>query len=147
MIMDQISNANRYTSSVKNLANALRYLEGKGKLSEGRYEFDGGFLLAVSGETTPLESKDFEAHHEYADVMFVLEGGEEVSFCAVSELETVQEYNETEDCSFHRGSGKGCIVAVPAGMFYVMLPGEGHKPCIHTGQTGRYFKYIIKCRQ
>ncbi|MEG0017773.1 MAG: YhcH/YjgK/YiaL family protein [Hydrogenoanaerobacterium sp.] len=147
MIIDKISCAERYTGTIKNLSNALAFLVGKAELPEGRYEFNGGFIISTSGTTTPLLGKSFEAHKKYADVMFVLSGAEEVSFCDISSLNVAKPYDSDADVAFYDGENCDCVVNVQAGSFYALLPNEGHKPCSHTAKAASYKKYIIKCEQ
>lgn len=146
MIIDKIDRIEGYFGSVKNLANACSFINGHAELAEGRYEFEGGYIISTSGTTAALDGKDFEAHRRYADVMYIISGGEAVSFCDSSELEPLKEYSEKDDIAFYSG-GTDCIVHVSAGMFYAVLPGEGHKPTGHVEAPEAYRKYIIKCRQ
>ena len=145
MIIDKIECVGRYTASVKNLAAALAFLAEAGTLADGRHEFNGGFIMVSSGETTAFTSKNFEAHKKYADVMFLVEGNEEISFCNTTELNLVKEYDSASDIAFY--DGEGCAVKVTAGMFYVFLPEEAHKPGSHTNTPTKYRKYVLKCEQ
>lgn len=147
MIIDQICNARSYVGTVKNLEHALDFLEKKEELPLGRYEFDGGFVLSVEGNSVDISKKDFEAHRDYADVMWILRGKETASYCPIALLDTVKDYDKASDCSTHTGVQKDLIFTIPEGFFYVMLPGEGHKPCIHLEQESSFRKYILKCKQ
>lgn len=147
MIVDKISNAVHYLPLVKNLDNALHFLQANPLLAAGRHEFEGGFVLVTEGTSLPIAEKEFEAHRNYADVMFVLGGSETVSYCPTEVLDTVKEYDAKADCSMHTGMGKDIIVTVPEGYFYIVMPGEGHKPCVHVNEPVFYQKYIIKCKQ
>lgn len=145
MILDTIENAAQYTSFVKNLDSALAFLAKNPSLALGKHVFNGGFVIAVEGVSAPIDSKDFEAHRDYADVMFVLKHCETVCFAPVAQLAQTQAYSADSDCALYRGSG--VTVTVPAGWFYIMMPNEGHKPCIHADRQTPFIKYIIKCSQ
>lgn len=147
MIIDHISNAKTYFPTVKNLDHALDFISGKAELPLGRYEFDGGFILSVEGDSVGIDTKDFESHQDYADVMWILNGTETINYFPTQLLDTVKEYEKVSDCSIHKGDVRSIVVTIPEGFFYVMLPGEGHKPCVHLDKQAHYRKYILKCRQ
>lgn len=147
MIIDRITNAKNYVGHVKHLANALDYISGNYDLEEGVYHFDGGRIIVAVGESQALSDKQHEVHRDYADVMLILEGSEIVGYAANEDMSIVQAYKQNEDIAFYEGKIEDILVTVPAGYFYIMMPGEGHKPCVHVDEAKSYRKYIIKCRQ
>lgn len=148
MIIDSIENLGSYTSVVKNLDAALRFIDGNYDLPLGKQTFEGGAVMSVEGVSLHISQKDFEAHRSFADVMIVLDHEETVSYRRVDELAVKKEYDAEVDCAMYSGKeGDDIIVTVPKGYFYVMLPGEGHKPCVHTDAEKPFRKYIVKCKQ
>ena len=147
MIVDKISNAARYTGLIKNLDAALAFIGGNYDLPQGRHEFPGGAVIPAQGVTLHLGQKDFEAHQDYADVMFVLDHDETVSYRQVEERTLAKPYDPAGDIAFYTGQEMDIVVTVPKGYFYAVLPGEGHKPCIHLDAQKPFKKYIIKCMQ
>lgn len=147
MIVDRITNAANYTGVVKNLDAALSFIGGNYDLPFGRHEFEGGAVIATEGASVHISKKDFEAHQQFADVMFILEHDETVSYRQVEELAVTKPYDSTADCAMYGGEGMDITVTVPKGYFYVMMPGEGHKPSVHLDTEKPFKKYIIKCRQ
>lgn len=146
MMIDTISNAGSYTHLVKHLGCALQLIGNNTDLPPGRYEFEGGYVVSTVGTSTHFSQKEFEVHRSYADVMFVLEHDETVGYCPTAELTCTAPYDEAADCALYSG-GTGVPITLPKGYFYVMMPGEAHKPCIHLAEAKPFRKYIIKCLQ
>lgn len=148
MIIDKIENLCNYTTVVKNLAEAIDFIGGNYDLPTGRHEFAGGAVIPAEGTSAPLSEKDFEAHQNFADVMVILEHAETVSYRQTDELTVCQDYDPARDIAMYKGEGLDIVVTVPKGYFYIVMPGEGHKPGIHLqGDPAPFKKYIIKCRQ
>lgn len=145
MIIDKTTNLKNYTGLVKNLDHALSFIDGNYGLDEGTHPFPGGRVVVTELTSAPLASKDFEAHRNFADVMIILEGEETVSYTAFEDMTPSVEYNETKDVAFFKGDD--ITVTVPAGYFYLAMPGEGHKPGVHLGEASTFKKYIVKLEQ
>lgn len=147
MIIDKIENVAYYSGIVKNLDKALAFICGNYDLPLGRHEFEGGAVIASEGNSLHLNQKEFEGHKSFADVMLVLEYDETISYRSISDLTLTKPYNPDTDCVFYDGKELDIVVTVPKGYFYIMMPGEGHKPCIHIHEEKPYKKYIVKCDQ
>lgn len=145
MIIDKTTNLKNYNSLVKNLDRAVKFIEGNYDLAEGVYPFEGGRVVATELTSAPLVSKEFEAHRNFADVMIILEGEETVSYTAFEDMTPTTEYDAEKDVAFY--TGEDLTVSVPAGYFYIVMPGEGHKPGIHLDEESTVKKYIVKLEQ
>lgn len=146
MIVDKIENLPLYQGLVPTLSAAIAFIDGRYDLPAGRHEFPGGAVIATGGMSTPLSEKAFESHRVFTDVMVVLSGAESVSYRRIEDLSESAPYDPGSDCAFYNGEQKDIVVTVPAGYFYLVMPGEGHKPGIHIGTPAAYSKYILKCR-
>lgn len=147
MIIDKFENAGNYVGVVKHLAEALQFIDGNYNLPLGRHPFEGGAVIATEGVSLPLSQKEFEAHRDFADVMMILEHDETVSYRSIEDLTPSKPYDKDGDCAMYTGTDKDIVVTVPRGHFYVMMPGEGHKPAIHLDGEKPFKKYIVKCSQ
>lgn len=145
MIIDKITNLKNYLGLVKNLDNALALIDGQRTLADGVYPFEGGRIVSGAFTSAALETKDFEAHRQYADVMIILEGEETMSYIAFEDMKPTIEYDEEKDISFFEG--EDLIITIPAGYFYLVMPGEGHKPGVHLDRESSFRKYIVKLMQ
>lgn len=142
MILDEFKNINKYSAIIKNLQNALDFINCSSELSVGRYEFDGGFLMVQEGITNPIEKCNFETHKEYIDVQYVVEGSEIMAWADKNDLKCAIQYDEKKDAAFYEG--KGTVIEIKAGMSYIMFPSDAHKACCHTDMPKKYKKYVIK---
>ncbi len=143
MILDKTENLLFYDKMVPSLKNGVTKLNQISQNEEGRYEFDGGYLMIQKGETKPLSEGTFEAHKKYIDVQIVLEGCEEISWANIKDLETVIEYDNIKDVERLDGERKHNVF-VEDGMFYIMFPSDCHKPISHTNQQYKYTKCVMK---
>lgn len=142
MILDEFKNISAYKSMIKNLQNAINFINKSDDLSVGRYEFDGGFLMVQEGITNPIEEGNFETHEKYIDVQYVVEGSETMVWSDKEHLKVTTQYDEKKDAAFYQG--EGTVIEVKAGMSYVMFPNDAHKACCHVDIPKKYKKYVIK---
>lgn len=142
MILDRFENISAYSPMVKNLQNAIDFINSLCELSVGRYEFDGGFLMVQEGITNPVEEGSFETHEKYIDVQYVVEGSEIMLWEDKKGLKCTIEYDKDKDAAFYEG--KGTAIEIKAGMSYIMFPNDGHKACCHVNSPNKYKKYVIK---
>lgn len=145
VIFDSLSHIRRYFPLVPHLEQGFGCFLRSRDLPDGSYPFEGGVLILGSGETVPIEEKRPETHRTAADVMILLEGSECIGYCAEDRLGEVEEDLAPRDCRLHSQNEPDIAIRVPAGYFYVFLPGEGHKPGVHCGHPGIYRKAILKC--
>jgi len=131
MVIDLLKNADlvSFSQGVENMALAMEFLKTVTVDTEcGRYALDSSsvYVNVVEPDTVDPEKTLFEAHKRYADIHLVLRGTERMVYAPVSMLKEEGEYNEEKDCI--RLSGSGSTLEVSEGMFYVVLPEDGHLP-------------------
>ncbi len=143
MIIDKRKNLLFYKELIPKIDNALKKLESLTDDSEGQYEFDGGFLLIVTGTTKYIKEGYFETHKKYIDVQIILEGSEKIAWSEISDLKNLVPYNSKTDCEFFEGSNEHYI-KISKDMFYVVFPHDGHKPTVHVNNESSFRKCIIK---
>ncbi len=144
MIIDKLENIRFYEAMLPDLETGLAKIAELGESPElGRYEFDGGYLLVQSGETTPMEEGTFEAHRRYIDVQILRGGAEEMAWKPLSELTTEVPYDEIKDAERLNGTRENHML-ISAGMFYAAFPSDGHKPGAHTDTPHKYDKIVMK---
>ncbi len=148
MIIDTHSNLKKYVSVVDNLESALKFLEKNPSLECGKYDFDGGYIMSSEGDTLSIDEKQYENHRKYVDIMYILEGDETFCYANTDDgMKVIQPFGES-DIEFleHDRTKPEMVFTVPAGYFYIMLPTDAHKPCIHIDRQKTYKKYVIKCQ-
>ena len=100
--------------------------------------------MIQEGETLPFEDGKVEAHRKYLDMQIMLEGGETVGYADIAGLKESVPYDEEKDIVFFENGGQP--VQISRGMFYLVLPQDGHMPCRHLNGPGTYRKIVLKIR-
>ena len=109
----------------------------------GRVEIDGNRVFARVQEynTKPRTQGFWEAHRQYLDVQYVVSGLEHMGFANIEQL-TAGAYDAAKD--FLPLDGAGSFVLLPAGMFTVFMPQDGHMPGIAVNEPQPVKKVVVK---
>lgn len=141
MIFDSIKNAKMYYGLGAGMEKALKFFESydMATFETGRQEVDGEKLFVNRLSYTTAENPDalFEAHREYADVMYVLEGEERFFVKPLADMQvTTQEYDPAIEACLGKIDGDAAQFRFPKGYFCVFFPQDAHcasqlwdKPC------------------
>ncbi len=146
MIMDKLERFRCYQRSVPELWDAVRFVEKvqREQLPPGKYPVGKAFAFVQEGQTRAFEEAEFETHDEYLDVQILLEGSEMWEFADKADLKTSKPYDPQTDIEFL--TGKGSRIQMQPGMFYVVYPSDGHKPCCHEKTPTSYRKVVVKIK-
>lgn len=108
-------------------------------LDEGanhRVELAGGaYAIEQVYTTRPRAACFFESHRQYIDVQAVVEGEEFIEVAPLDRLRVVQPYAEDRDVVKYADFEFGSRLRLGAGDIAVLLPPDGHMPCLATGPT------------
>jgi len=134
----------RYAKAVDFLKNTDLH-----SLEAGRYEIDGKNVYAnvLEYTTSPWEEVKYEAHNNYTDIQYMIEGSEVMTYAPVGELEVSIPYNEEKDVIKYHDSTKGLPVVVKSGQFMIFQPWDGHKPNVMDGTAAAVKKIVVKIRE
>ncbi len=147
MIFDTLNNAQRYSGLGYNLANALKFLRHTdlAGLPPGRIDIDGNNLYALVQEyaTRPAEQGLWEAHRNYIDVQYLVNGMERMGFANLGSMQ-LGDYVPEKD--FVPLSGTGNYVDLFAGAFVIFFPQDGHMPGLCVGQPEPVKKVVLKVK-
>lgn len=150
MILDTLKNLDNYKTLGKEdrYAKAIDFLKHTdlANLEPGKYEIDGRHVYAnvVSYTTIPWEEGKFEAHRDYTDIQYVIEGSEIMGYAPIDELTESVSYNPDKDVVFYDNSVHGLDVPVKAGQYAIFQPQDGHKPKVANGSASGVKKVIVK---
>jgi len=146
MIMDYKNNFKQYTRNIPELYEAVKFAEKvwKENLPVGRYPVGDNYALVQEGTTRPVDEGKFEVHRKYLDIQFLIEGSECMEYARLAELLPDAQYDDSRDVSFL--NGKGNLLLINPGMFYVVYPKDAHKPCVHADFPRNYKKVVVKVR-
>lgn len=144
MVVDYIENWERYACLQKNMEESFAFLEALRDKPAGRYEQGSMFALIQEGMTVPAEKARLENHKKYIDVQFLVSGEEMMEWKNIKETVCEVPYNAERDIAFYYGAGDR--ITVKPGMFYIVYPQDGHKPCIHVTEPTSYKKIVLKIK-
>lgn len=152
MIIDTIENLELYhpfdDKKIRRIQEFLSHTAKTGP-KEGRTDLCGEDLYALVQiyDTRPKEESVMEAHREYLDMQYIIEGEEyfyihDASKCIVKE-------NQTPDRDFiFLECGEPAVkVKASAGMFVLLFPQDAHMPCIQTEKREKVKKVVFKIRR
>jgi|SRR3954463_1877553 len=154
MILDRLTNANRYTSIHPSFARAFAYLsdvnwaplisraQGAERHST-RDPIDGErmYVSIDSGEGRGRERAVLEAHRRHIDIQFTVYGDEEIGWKPLDDcVAAAAAYDEAKDVLFFSDRPDSWL-SLPAGRFAIFFPDDAHAP---LGGRGTLTKAIVK---
>jgi YhcH/YjgK/YiaL family protein len=107
MIIDTISNSEKYNSLHPSFAKAFEYIRSQNFLQteDGKFEVDGDNIRAIlsnkMGLTTAESAAKFECHDKHIDIQFCVKGNEQMGWRPRSTCMVPKgEYNPEKDVLF-----------------------------------------------
>lgn len=145
MLLDSIDRLHLYADKIPHLAEGLACLnEHINDTEDGRYEFEGGFIMIQTGTCKDLANPDFEAHRNYVDVQCLLSGEEWFEWCDIREMEVKVPYDPGKDKEVVVGSGSTMMLR--PGMAVLFWPNDAHKPGSCPGGGAPFHKAVVKLK-
>ena len=147
MILDTISNAKQYKGIHPGIDRILKAVQTytAENYPSGRMELDGDdlFMIFSQYETHPKEGAVTEAHEQYVDVMYMVEGSENIYVKPVQQLQNItKEYDPEIEALLAGTDDDATVVRLEKGSFIVLFPQDAHAPaCDADGK--KYVKKII----
>ncbi len=128
---------------------AFAYLKSTdlSSLEPGKFPIDSDEVYAI---VTVSGSKDFnqtkwEAHHNYADIHYMISGEEKIGIASVNGATIVTSYDPAKDIAFYNATGK--FYLANQGVFFIFFPQlDAHRPGIKVPESGKEKKIVIKVR-
>ena len=100
--------------------------------------------IFMSYTTIPWEEAKFEAHENYTDIQYIIEGQETMTYAPVEDLTVKTPYNPEKDVVIFDNSNPGLKVVVKAGEYMIFNPWDGHKPKAAAGEPSPIKKVVVK---
>lgn len=148
MIIDHISNASLYFPMGDAIKHSLDFLLNTdlSKLTEGRYDIDGdnAFALVQVYDTKPLEESVFEAHKQFVDIQYMVEGEEYIGYGTLKNKKVIEAYSEENDCVLYRGETD--LIKLTVGMFAILYPQDLHMPRVSSNGSTAVKKIVVKVK-
>ncbi len=146
MIYDTLAHIDTYKGLAPRLARALELLRDTDFASQpdGTYEVEGKYLFYFlqTYETKPQNDRP-EAHRQYADIMLMLEGREQIG---VAPLEWVEDTGERPEGDIRFYTGESVPILLERDRFAVFFPGDAHAPGVAAGAPEQVRKCVVKVR-
>lgn len=146
MVTDRLTQAALYRTLSPRIAAAFDYVTSTdfAALPDGRHDVDGDriFALVQRYATKPLAEGRWEAHRRHIDLQVVVQGAERIGYVSIDQL-TAEPYDEAKDLTWLAGSAEQSI-AVPAGHFMLLWPGDAHMPGLEHEHSQQVLKVVVK---
>lgn len=112
----------------------------------GKHPFNDDCYINVMSPTTVADDNALmEAHREFVDVQFIIEGEERMLYTDIDATKVETPYNAAKDalfCSFEKADA----VCVAKGEAVVFYPQDAHLPCRAVNEPMTIKKAVMKVR-
>ncbi len=147
-VIDNVKNAHLYYGMGAGLEKALKFIQKTdfSVLEPGKYEIDGSdiYALVQKYETKPLSEGEWEAHRNYTDIQYMVEGIEQMGYAWAGSLKVLKEYDSEKD--FLLLDGSGSMIVFNSGTFAIFEPEDAHMPSITADTRMAVLKVVVKVK-
>ena len=147
MIICPWKEVRRYVGTVPGLEEAIAAIEAMESYEPGVYPLsnDGRIVISATVTTHDGETARLEAHRNYLDIQYVLEGEEYMGWAPTDTLDVAVPYSAEKDISLHSGDCQ--FIHIPAGYCYIVFPEDAHAPAVHlNGKACTAQRMVIKLK-
>jgi len=145
MIIDVLESSERYEALSAYFSEAFAFLRRKdlAQLADGEYEINGRkvFATVVHKQGIRAEEGKLEAHDNYIDIQFVIQGVESMGWKARGEIAVPCVKPEEYDDVFFYDDVPASWNTVHSGAFAIFFPEDAHMPLVSEGAI---HKVIVK---
>lgn len=139
MIIDSIKNFSKHNIDID--IEKLKYIEGKHKIESKQEIYAIGFTVDSKSE----DELQFEAHQEYLDVHFVIEGEEYVYINDVKNMQSLQAYDSENDYELFKGEMRHKVY-LNKNNFLILEQQDAHKTGISVSMNSAVKKIVLKIK-
>ncbi len=148
MIIANIKDAKRYIEVNQNFEKAFEFLKTLTKDSQkGPFEFEGfrGNVMEIENLGDASENKEtvLEAHRDYLDIHYVIDGSEAIGYANIDTLESTTDYNKDDDYQLLKGDMYK--VYLKEGDFCIVFPEDAHAPAMYA-YNKKLKKAVVKIK-
>ncbi|MBT7462364.1 MAG: YhcH/YjgK/YiaL family protein [Bacteroidetes bacterium] len=143
MIIDKISNINKYSALIPNVDSFFKYMETN-DLKQGVNVINEKVdLIVIESETVALRSHLFENHQKCIDIHFVVSGSENISIGKIDKAKIFTSYNEDTDCELFKDLFVTHEIRMKSNHFIAIFPDEPHETTISVNGIPEYLKKVV----
>lgn len=132
----------KYAPVVPGLAEAVEKINALQDLTPATHPLTNGKFIVQQGTTKAIDKA--EAHREFLDVQYILEGGEVMGWAHLDTVELVGEFDTVKDIG--RYVGEFDYVNVRPGYCYIVFPEDVHMPGRHLETPNDFKKIVVKLK-
>jgi len=145
MIVCPFKELGRYAAIIPGLEEAMKAIHELTGLDPQTIPLSGGNRIMVQKYTTKDASEGkAEAHRQFLDIQYIVEGEEVVGWANVDTLTPDGDFLTDKDIGFYKGD-VNCI-RITAGNCYVVFPEDAHMPGIHLDEPHVCTKMVVKLK-
>lgn len=148
MIYDTLKHLAQYQGLSPRLLRGLELLRTAdfSSLEDRSYEVEGKdlFFSLQSYETKPANPTP-EAHRDYIDIQFLVEGAEKIGVAPLEAMTEEAEGHPDRDIWFYHGPVDE--ITLTGDRFAVFFPGDAHAPGIALGRPAPCRKCVVKVKR
>lgn len=145
MIVCPFKDIGRYAPIIPGLEEAVKAIAELTDLTPRTVPLSGGNKILIQEYTTKDgNAQKVEAHREFLDLQYIIEGEELVGWAPLDTLTPADEYNPAKDKQMFTGHVD--FMRIPAGYCYVVYPEDGHMPGSHLDTPKTSKKLIVKLK-
>ena len=131
MIVCPFKDLGRYAPIIPGLEEALQAVADMKEWVPGTIQLSGGNkILVQEGTTKSAEGKLCEAHRQYLDIQYIVEGEETVGWAPLETLTLDGEFNTAKDKGMYTGPVD--YMRIAQGYCYVVYPEDAHMDQPHA---------------
>ena len=147
MIIDSLSNSDKYVSLHPRFAKAFEFIKSQNleTIGVGKYPVEGSELHASVSEKEGYsrEEAKFECHNHWLDIQVCPTGKEQMGWSARERVASpAGEYNAEKDVTFYNDKPE-TYFTLQAGQFAIFYPEDVHAPQIGEGPIK---KLVVKVK-
>jgi YhcH/YjgK/YiaL family protein len=115
-------------------------------LPDREYEIDGRNIYAPIStiNTLPQAEAKYEAHQQYIDVHYCLEGGEIIEWAPVATLKPIMDFDIEKDYCLYESPAEATTLLMTPGTFAIFFPADAHMPKISDNKNHHIRKVVVK---
>ena len=147
MIQDNLSRAEVYYNLSENIRKGFEWLRtvDLNIMPDGKYIIDDSNYANVQSYTTKDDAM-YEAHRNYVDIQYMIEGEELAGVTDYSNCDVVKNYNKEDDIEFLQSKVAEEFYKIKQGEFFIFFPHDAHKPAIKNKINENVKKVVIKVK-
>lgn len=145
MIVCPFKDLKRYAAVIPGLEEAMTAMAAVTDLTPRTIPLSGSNRIIIQSYNTKLPADGRpEAHREFLDIQYVVEGEECVGWADVATLSPDGDFNTDSDIGFYTGDVD--YIRIGAGHCYVVFPEDAHKPGIAVAEPKACVKMVVKLK-